>query len=416
MHEKLMNVIKELDVAYTAKEEEKIVELDRPEPRSSPVVKLINYLLEEAYIHKASDIHIEPLENYLRVRIRVDGELEETMKISRVHHTSIVTRIKIMSKMDITEKRTPQESRMNIELGGELVDLRISVLPTITGEKIVIRILDKNNFKFTKNNIGLSDREGEILSKMLKKTGGLILVTGPTGSGKTTTLYSLLKELNKINKNIVTIEDPVEYRLEGVMQVAVNEKKNLDFKSGLKSILRQDPDVVMIGEIRDQETARIAMQAASTGHLVLATLHTNDSLQTINRLRDMGLEDYLIRNSILCIMSQRLVKKLCPKCREKYLASESEKTSMGGYESDLYLFKPTACSDCNGGYKGRVLINELLVMNEELRGLLDSSNSLAEIKKEVFKYENTLYDEALALVLQGITSIEELYKINLEDE
>lgn len=415
MHEKLMDVIKELDVAYIAKED-KIVELDNPELPSSPIVRLINYLLEEAYIYRASDIHIEPLENYLRVRLRVDGELEEIMKISRVHHTPIVTRIKIMSKMDITEKRTPQESRMNIELGGEPVDLRISVLPTITGEKIVIRILDKNNFKFTKDNIGLSEREGEILSKMLKKTAGLILVTGPTGSGKTTTLYTLLKELNKVNKNIVTIEDPVEYRLEGVVQVAVNEKKNLDFKSGLKSILRQDPDVVMIGEIRDEETARIAMRAANTGHLVLATLHTNDSIQTINRLKDMGLEDYLIRSSILCIMSQRLVKKLCPKCREEYLASESEKDYMGGYESNLLLHRPSECLACNGGYKGRILVNEMLVMNEEVRKLLATSNSLAEIKKEVFRYEKTIYDEAIALVLQGETSLEELYKINLEDE
>lgn len=416
MDNKLLDVIKELDESYIAKESLNIENPESLEVESSPVVKLINYLLEEAYLERASDIHIEPLYDFLRIRSRIDGDLEEIMKISKVHHASIVTRIKIMSKMDITEKRIPQEGRMNINIDSKLVDLRVSILPTINGEKIVLRILDKNNFNFTKKDMGLNKEEDEILEKVLKKTTGMILISGSSGSGKTTTLYSLIKELNKVNKNIVTIEDPVEYRIEGIIQVPVNEKKNLDFNLGLKSILRQDPDIVMIGEIRDEDTAKTAIRAANTGHLVLATIHTNDGLQTINRLKEMGVEDYLIKSSVLCIISQRLIKRLCPICKEKYLASESEKKYLGKQDKDLILYRSRGCSKCNNGYKNRTLINEMLVMDDELKQILDSKSNLNQIKKAIFKDKRSIYDEALSLIIEGETTMEELYKINLEDK
>lgn len=411
-----MDVIKELDESYTAKEIKHVDDSENLEVESSPVVKLINYLLEEAYLEKASDIHIEPLYDYLRIRSRLDGDLEEIMRISKVHHSAIVARIKIMAKMDITEKRIPQEGRININIDSRLIDLRVSILPTINGEKIVLRILDKNNFKFTKKDIGLSKKEDELLGKILKKTSGIILVSGSSGSGKTTTLYSLIKELNRVNKNIVTIEDPVEYRIEGIIQVPVNEKKNLNFNLGLKSILRQDPDIVMIGEIRDEDTAKTAIRAANTGHLVLATIHTNDGLQTINRLREMGVEDYLIKSSVLCIISQRLIKRLCPICKEKYFASEDEKRYLGKKDDNIILYRNRGCSKCNNGYKKRSLINEMLIMNDELKEVLGSELSLNQIKKDIFKNKKSIYDKALSLTIRGETSMEELYKIDLEDK
>uniref|UniRef100_UPI0039046C1C GspE/PulE family protein n=1 Tax=Gudongella sp. SC589 TaxID=3385990 RepID=UPI0039046C1C len=290
-------------------------EVEDAEVTSAPIVRLINSLFEQAIRTKASDIHIEPYADEIRVRFRIDGDLREITALPRSNLSAIVTRIKIIGKMNIAEKRVPQDGRVETRINDREIDMRISSLPTVYGEKIVIRLLDKTNFNFTKAGLGLSQHNLDIFDDILKSPYGMLLVTGPTGSGKTTTLYTVLKELNQIEKNIITVEDPVEYRLGGINQVQVNVKSGLTFASGLRSILRQDPDIVMVGEIRDGETAQIAVRAAITGHLVLSTLHTNDSPSTIARLIDMGIEPYIVSSAVVGIVSQRLVKTLCESAR-----------------------------------------------------------------------------------------------------
>jgi len=380
---------------------------------SAPVVKMVNTIIGQAVIMKASDIHIEPCENNIRVRFRLDGDLQEIMTFSKKSHMAIVTRIKIMGRMDIAERRVPQDGRVEMDIENKSIDMRISSLPTVYGEKIVIRLLDRDNFNFSKEDLGFSNNNLKLLNKIIKQPYGIVLVTGPTGSGKTTTLYAILKELNKEEKNIITVEDPVEYKLHGINQVQVNTKAGLTFASGLRAILRQDPDIIMVGEIRDSETAEIAVRASITGHLVLSTLHTNDTASTVVRLIDMGVESYLVSSTVTGIISQRLVKRLCNNCKTSYIATEKEKRILGITDpGDVKLYKANGCNRCIKGYRGRIPAHEVLYVDETIRKLIDKKASTDEIKNAAIKNGmTTLYENAINLALEGITSMEEVLRV-----
>ncbi|SHJ82560.1 type II secretion system ATPase GspE [Tepidibacter formicigenes] len=379
---------------------------------NAPVVRLVNSIIKQAVKAKASDIHIEPFENDVRIRFRVDGELQEVMTTAKSTHSAIVTRIKIMGKMNIAEKRLPQDGRIEITIDRQEIDLRISILPTVFGEKIVIRLLDRSAFLLSKNQLGFTYKNLERFDKLIKNPNGIILITGPTGSGKTTTLYTILRELNTINKNIITVEDPVEYKLHGINQVQVNNKAGLTFASGLRSILRQDPDIVMIGEIRDSETAQIAVRAAITGHLVISTMHTNDAPSTVTRLVDMGIEPYLISASVVGVVAQRLVRKICDKCKTSYTPSEKEIKTLKLKENDL-LYKGTGCVHCyNSGYKGRTSIHEIMNINKNIRSLIDEKEGIDKLRKEsIDDGMITLRENCKELVLNGVTSFDELMRV-----
>lgn len=379
---------------------------------NAPVVRLVNSIIRQAIKERASDIHIEPFENRVRIRFRIDGELQDIMTPSKSTHSAIITRLKIMGKMNIAEKRLPQDGRIEVSIDNRDIDMRISVLPTVYGEKVVIRLLDRSNFLLNKFQLGFTEANLERFNKVIKNPHGIILVTGPTGSGKTTTLYTILKELNTINKNIITVEDPVEYRLYGINQVQVNNKAGLTFASGLRSILRQDPDIIMIGEIRDTETAKIAVRSAITGHLVISTLHTNDAPSVIIRLKDMGIEPYLISNSLVGVVAQRLVRKVCTNCKTEYLPNAMEQETLN-ISKDTVLYKGKGCSHCyNTGYKGRTAIHEILTVDGKIREMIDNIESLDEInKKAIEKGMVTLRENCKQLVLDGITTIEELLRI-----
>ncbi|WP_313163758.1 GspE/PulE family protein [Sedimentibacter sp.] len=379
---------------------------------NSPVVRLINSLIRQALKMGASDIHIEPLENRIRVRVRIDGELQEILTPSKHTQSALVTRVKIIAGMNIAEKRLPQDGRIEMKIDDTVVDLRISVLPTVYGEKIVMRLLDRGNFLKNKKELGFTPENLEIFETILGAPNGVILVTGPTGSGKTTTLYASLNELNKMNKNIITVEDPVEYKIEGINQVQVNSKAGLLFSTGLRSILRQDPDIIMVGEIRDEETAEIAVRAAITGHLVISTLHTNDAPSTIMRLQDMGIKPFLIAASVRGIVAQRLVKRVCPNCKEEYRASETEKNLLG-IEFDAALQRGTGCPKCfNTGYSGRIAIHEILKVDKAVREAIQRGKSSDEITKAAEKGGMmTLKENCRELVLCGITTMEEYSQV-----
>lgn len=383
------------------------------EVTTAPIVKLLNSIIEQAVRERASDIHIEPYAEDIRVRFRIDGDLREVMTLAKSSHSGIVTRIKIIGKMNIAEKRIPQDGRVETRINGRDIDMRISTLPTVYGEKIVIRLLDRSNFMFTKEALGFSDDDLKVFDKVLAQPYGMILVTGPTGSGKTTTLYTVLQELNQIEKNIITIEDPVEYKLDGINQVQVNTKAGLTFASGLRSVLRQDPDIVMVGEIRDGETAEIAVRAAITGHLVLSTLHTNDSPSTVARLIDMGIEPYLVSSAVIGVVSQRLVKLLCPKCKTSYEASYLEKKILGVDEKEkLILNKAVGCSSCNNGYKGRRAVHELMPINETIRQLIDKGANIDQLRRQaIADGMHTLLESAANLAIKGDTSYDEVLRV-----
>ncbi len=389
-------------------------EEEEAEVASAPVVRLINSLFEQAVRMRASDIHIEPYTEDIRVRFRIDGDLTEIMRLPKSNLSAIVTRIKIIGRMNIAEKRLPQDGRVETSIDGREIDMRISSLPTIYGEKLVIRLLDKSSFNFTKEKLGFSEHNLELFNNILKQPYGMFLATGPTGSGKTTTLYTVLRELNTVDKNVITIEDPVEYKLEGINQVQVNVKAGLTFASGLRSILRQDPDIIMIGEIRDNETAEIAVRAAITGHLVLSTLHTNDSPSTIARLIDMGIEPYIVSSAVVGIVSQRLVKVLCPKCKEKYSATYDEKKMLGvDVVQDLELYRPVGCNACNAGYRGRMAASEIMAINEEIRRLIDAGATTDVIRQAALNAGMvTLFESAADLAKQGLTSFEEVMRVS----
>lgn len=386
---------------------------------NAPMVRLVNNIISQAVKSRASDIHIEPFEKHVRIRYRIDGELREVMSPGKNTHAAIVTRIKILGKMNISERRIPQDGRVEHIVEGHQVDMRISVLPTVFGEKVVIRLLDQSNVVANKEQLGFSEYNLNRLNQILKVPEGIILVTGPTGSGKTTTLYAVLKELNQINRNIITVEDPVEYRLDGVNQVQVNTKAGLTFASGLRSILRQDPDIVMVGEIRDSETAEIAIRAAITGHVVLSTLHTNDTASTLSRLVDMGIETFLVATATVGILAQRLVKKNCPKCSLQHEASEMEKSALGlEPNANLLITKGAGCNVCNNtGYSGRTAIHEILLVDRDIRVVMLQGGNADDIKEMAKKKGmQTLYDSCRELVLQGITTVEEMLRVTYNYE
>ncbi|MBX9183365.1 MULTISPECIES: GspE/PulE family protein [Clostridium] len=384
--------------------------------KNAPAVKLVDSIIQNAVRSKASDIHIEPFENRVCVRYRIDGALQKQFDSPKEPLAGLITRIKIMGNMDIAEKRIPQDGRIFTRVDDENVDLRVSVLPTVNGEKIVIRILDKSAFNVDKSVLGIADDDLDKINKIINKPHGIVLVTGPTGSGKSTTLYSLLRDLNKEDKNIITVEDPVEFSMDGINQVNVNTKAGLTFASGLRSILRQDPDIVMLGEIRDTETAEIAVRAAITGHLVLSTIHTNDAPSSIVRLKDMGVAPYLVSSALVGIIAQRLIRKLCIHCKEEYIASDYEKEILGVPKyQDLTLYRKVGCNRCsNTGYKGRVGIYEVMEINREIRDLINADKPLEEITNAALRNNmKTLNKSAMNVVLNGNSTVEELLRVTL---
>lgn len=384
--------------------------------KNAPVVKMIEYLFRNSVEMRASDIHIEPFEKEIRIRYRIDGELTTINTLGIESLAPLITRIKILANLNIAEKRIPQDGRIITKIGNTDVDLRVSILPTVNGEKVVIRILNRDNYKVGKEHLGLSKANLRKLNNIISNPHGIVLVTGPTGSGKSTTLYTVLSELNSSNVNIVTVEDPVEYTLDGINQVNVNTKAGLTFASGLRSILRQDPDIIMIGEIRDEETAQIAIKAAITGHLVLSTLHTNDAPSSVTRLVDMGVEPYLVASSVVGVIAQRLVRKICPYCKEEYEASEYErKTLTGSSNGTLKLYKGKGCGHCNGsGYIGRIGVYEIMEVTREHRDIINKTRDSDILKDISIKYGmTTLEDECKKLVLNGTTTMQELATITL---
>lgn len=399
---------------------EEILEEDISEDiKNAPAVKLVDSIIQNAVRSKASDIHIEPFENRICIRYRIDGALQKQFDSPKEPLAGLITRIKIMSNMDIAERRIPQDGRIFTRVDNENVDLRVSVLPTVNGEKIVIRILDKSAFNVDKAELGIADDDLRKINKIIGKPHGIVLVTGPTGSGKSTTLYSLLKDLNNEEKNIITIEDPVEFSMDGINQVNVNSKAGLTFASGLRSILRQDPDIVMLGEIRDAETAEIAVRAAITGHLVLSTIHTNDAPSSIVRLKDMGVAPYLLSSSLVGIIAQRLIRRLCVHCKEEYIASDYEKEILGVTKNQtLNLYRKVGCNRCSStGYKGRVGVYEIMEINKELRELINKDASVESITNSALKNGmKTLSKSAINVILKGNSTVEELLRITLLGE
>lgn len=379
---------------------------------ASPVVRLVNSIFVQAAKMGASDIHIEPFETVVRVRFRIDGVLREIMSPAKSMHEPLAIRIKILGNMDISEKRKPQDGRVETKIDGKAVDMRISILPTVFGEKIVIRLLKQDAIRLERSQLGFSDHNNERFDKIMKSSEGILLLTGPTGSGKTTTLYTVLGELNDISSNIITVEDPVEYRLDGVNQVQVNPKAGLTFASGLRSILRQDPDVVMIGEIRDGETAQIAFRAAITGHVVLSTLHTNDAASSLTRLIDMGVDPFLVSSAVNGIVAQRLIRKLCNECKEAYVSTIDDMAFLDLTEP-VQLFKPGGCNSCGGtGFSGRTAIHEILIVNRMIRDLLAQDATIDRIKDAAIQDGMlTLHSSCRDLVLGGVTSVDQMMKV-----
>jgi type IV pilus assembly protein PilB len=382
--------------------------------KNAPAVRLVDSIISDAIKMKASDIHIEPFENHIKIRYRIDGTLKEISKYNKDIFNAFITRVKILAELNIAEKRIPQDGRILTVVDNKRVDLRVSTLPTVHGEKVVIRVLDRENFLVGKEKLGMNEDDLEKVERILKNPYGIILVTGPTGSGKSTTLYTLLSELNDNSKNIITVEDPVEYVVEGINQVNVNAKAGLTFASGLRSILRQDPDVVMIGEIRDNETAEIATRASITGHIVLSTIHTNDAPSAIVRLIDMDIQPYLVASAIAGIVSQRLVKKICPMCNEAYLATDFEKEILGVHSmEELLLHRGKGCGHCNNsGYTGRIGVYEIMEVTRKHREYIMRNASVDEIRDICIENGmKTLKISCTDLVLKGMTTIEELVKI-----
>ncbi|AQS07076.1 GspE/PulE family protein [Clostridium beijerinckii] len=404
-----------------AKESEKLIKVSKSmtaedinEVNSAPAVKMVDYMFRNSVELKASDIHIEPFEHEIRIRYRIDGKLKTINTLGIESLGPLVTRIKIMAGLNIAEKRIPQDGRIMTNVDGKDIDLRVSVLPVVNGEKIVIRILNTGGSVLSKNKLGMSEENIKRLDRIIANPHGIVLVTGPTGSGKSTTLYSVLKELNSSDVNIITVEDPVEFTMNGVNQVNVNEKAGLTFASGLRSILRQDPDIVMVGEIRDEETAEIATRAAITGHLVLSTLHTNDAPSSIVRLIDMGIKPYLVSTSVMGVVAQRLVRRICDKCKVPYEANLYEKELLGqDIDKPLIIYKGNGCGYCNEtGYTGRIGIYEIMEMTREHREVINSGGNSDVIRDiSISNGMKTLESECKEFVLRGITTIEELSTI-----
>ena len=381
---------------------------------SSPVVKLANTILTQAVSMNASDIHIEPKQNNIIVRFRIDGDLMEVMVLNSSILLSLVTRLKIMSGLDIAEKRVPQDGRFSMDMGAKSISFRISTLPSVYGEKIVIRILGDNKIDVVPlTDLGMSPANFNTLNTLIHNPNGVILVTGPTGSGKTTTIYSALHEVAKPNVNVVTVEDPVEKIMDNITQVHINNKAGITFAKGLRAIMRQDPDIIMVGEIRDQETATIAAQAAITGHLVLSTIHTNDAASTFMRLIDMGVEPYVVASSVIGIVAQRLVKTICPDCKEGYEPTQEDVLAWGEGEMPKILYRGKGCKRCNyTGYRGRTAVHEIICVNPEIRGLIMERASSQLIKQTAMKTGFTdMRFNAKQLIFEGKTTISEMRKV-----
>ncbi len=379
----------------------------------SPIVRLVDQMIQQAVQLKASDIHVDPGENNLAIRYRIDGALRTERLIPKQMQGFITARLKIMAKLNIAERRLPQDGRIKVQFDFKIVDIRVSSLPTIYGEKIVLRLLDSSTGLKSVDQLGFSEQSLSKFKTMIERPYGILLITGPTGSGKTTTLYSALSELNVESANIITVEDPVEYQLEGINQVQVNSSIGLTFAAGLRSILRQDPNIVMVGEIRDTETAEIAVRASLTGHLVLSTLHTNDAISTVTRLRDMGIEPYLIASSLIGVVAQRLVRKICADCKAPYEPSEQEIIFFRKYNLDpKTLFHGKGCGNCNHtGYRGRVSIHEVLMIDDSIRELITASASVDELRQASMRQGMAhLMEDGIAKVSEGLTTLQEVLR------
>lgn len=414
------DIIEKLGTEIIFKEEEEEEDLKKLEAisKEAPIIQLVSMLIVQGVKDRASDIHIEPNEKGLLIRLRVDGILHDIRTLPNTIKSAIISRIKILAKMDIAERRLPQDGRFQVKFGTREVDLRVSTIPTVLGEKVVLRLLDKSKGLIKLEQLGFIPEQLKEFKSIISKSYGIILLTGPTGSGKTTTLYAALNQVNSKDKNIITVEDPVEYKLDRINQIQIKPKINLTFANTLRSILRQDPDIIMVGEIRDTETAQIAVQAALTGHLVFSTLHTNDAASALTRLIDMDIETFLISSSVIGVIAQRLVRVICEKCKEKYTP---EKNVLSGLnikdkskdDGKVKLYRGTGCSFCkNTGYYGRTSIYELIVLDEEIRSLVISKASSNVIKAAAIKKGmKTLKDSGLEKVMQGITTIEEVIRV-----
>ncbi len=382
---------------------------------NAPAVRLVDSIIKEAIPFRASDIHIEPFEKVVKVRYRIDGDLQERADFPIESYPAICARLKILSGLNIAERRIPQDGRINMMINGTEYDFRVSTLPTVHGEKFVVRILDKTSFKFTRAELGFTPEENAVVDKILAHPHGIVLLTGPTGCGKSTTLYSFLKEKNTPDVNIVTVEDPVEYTLPGVNQVQVNTKANLTFAASLRSILRQDPDVIMIGEIRDEETADIAIRASITGHLVFSTLHTNDAPGAFTRLIDMGVSNYLAKDALIGVIAQRLIKRLCPVCKKRSKTTDEEMKLLG-IDEPATIFRSAGCQFCNQtGYKGRIAIHEILYLDNHVKANISSDMKSDDIRKLAIENGMTeLSESCRRLVLNGTTDMVEFLSINVQ--
>ncbi|PIE62479.1 MAG: type II secretion system protein GspE [Desulfobacter postgatei] len=415
--QKLMDDIEDDEFLYIEDIEQTSDLLD--DTSDAPVIRLVNQMISQSVKAGASDIHIEPFQDELVVRYRIDGILYPMMSPPKMFQSSLISRVKVMAKMNIAEKRIPQDGRAQVRLGNQEIDMRISTVPTNFGERLVIRLLNKSGSFMQISEFGLSPANEQKLHDIFRQNHGIVLVTGPTGSGKTTTLYAGLSEINTPDRSIITVEDPVEYNLKGVGQIQVNQKTGLTFARGLRSIVRQDPDVILIGEIRDIETAEIAIQSALTGHLVFSTLHTNDAPGAVTRLVDLGVEPYLITSSVNHVIAQRLVRVLCPHCREEFILSDADLSSfecINGISPGQKVFRPKGCPKCfNTGYSGRQSIMEILLLDEELKSLILKTSDANLIKEAAIKKGmRTLRSDGLTKVAQGITSLREVLRVTQE--
>ncbi len=407
----------ELDLTRVSEELPEPADLLESED-DAPIIRLINALLAEAVKESASDIHIEPYEHRLAVRLRVDGVLREVLEPPRALAPLLTSRVKVMAQLDIAEKRRPQDGRISLRIAGRPVDVRVSTLPAGHGERVVLRLLDKQAGRLDLEHLGMDPQALSVMDRLIHRPHGIILVTGPTGSGKTTTLYAVLTRLNDQTRNIMTVEDPIEYYLDGVGQTQVNTKVELTFARGLRAILRQDPDVVMVGEIRDLETAQIAVQASLTGHLVLSTLHTNSAVGAVTRLRDMGVEPFLVSSTLLGVAAQRLVRVLCPRCKRPRRADEAERRALGWeHASDAMLYTAVGCPECAfRGYRGRTGVFELLEIDEALQTMIHDGAGEHALESHARSRSPSLHEDGLRLVREGITTLEEVLRVSRDLE
>ena len=405
----------ELDLMSLAEQVPQTADLLEQEG-DAPIIRLINALLREAMREKASDVHLETFEHYLSVRMRIDGQLREVLRPRRELASLLVSRIKVMARLDIAERRVPQDGRISLRLAGHEVDVRVSTLPSAHGERVVMRLLDKQAVRLDLNCLGMPAATLRRFEHILARPHGIFLVTGPTGSGKTTSLYAALSHLNHQTRNILTVEDPVEYHLPGIGQTPVNTKADMTFARGLRAILRQDPDVVMVGEIRDRETAEIAVQASLTGHLVLSTLHTNSAIGAVTRLVDMGVDAYLLSSSLVGVLAQRLLRTLCVECKAAYTADPATGARLGLAPGNWpTLYRAQGCKHCQQGYRGRTGIYELVSITPTLAGMIHQGASEPDLVREALKLSCSLFQDGQRLVLEGLTSVDELLRITRED-